>query len=196
LIVRGSRAEDKAINTEEADMRSAVTAAVVTAAVVTLATAGAVQAKAQQSPGVCYVTTEPKYPDDGARASDIAKWMAAGAAAAGLPRELPVIASLVESGLKNGAADRDSAGFFQMRLGSWNKGEYIGYASRPDLQLKWFIDQAILFKGLRFRSNQTNLLKDSSRWGDWIADIERPTDHSAGSFQRQLRKARALLSSR
>ena len=176
-------------------MRSAVTAGILIATVVTLAAAGAVQAEGQQSPGVCYVTTETKYPGDRARASEIAKWMGAGAAAAGLPRELPVMASLVESGLKNGG-DADSVGFFQMRVGIWNKGEYSGYASRPDLQLKWFIDQAILFKGLRFKSNQTNLLKDSSRWGEWIADIERPTAHSAASFQLQLRKARALLSSR
>ena len=140
------------------------------------------------------LTTATKYPGDRARASAIAKWMAAGAAAAGLPRELPVMASLVESGLRNGAG-ADSVGFFQMRVGIWNKGEYVGYASRPDLQLKWFIDQAILYKGLRFRSNQTNLLNDPSKWGDWIADIERPSAHSAASFQLQLRKARALLSS-
>ena len=35
-------------------MRSAVTATVLAAAVVTLAAAGAVQARSQQSPGVCY----------------------------------------------------------------------------------------------------------------------------------------------
>ena len=39
------------------------------------------------------------------------------------PGELPVMASLVESGLANlNHGDRDSVGFFQMRLGIWNRG--------------------------------------------------------------------------
>ncbi len=181
---------------KEADMRVSVTVAVLTIAVVTLAAAGAVQARDEAGGGVCYVTTKTRYPGDSAQASDIAKWMAAGAAAAGLPRELPVMASLVESGVKNAPSrDADSVGYFQMRVAAWNKGEYAGYPSRPDLQLKWFIDRAILFKGLRFSSGQTNLLEDPSGWGEWIADVEN-VQRPGRQYQLRLKRARALIAPR
>ena len=58
--------------------------------------------------------------------------MAGGAAAAGLPAELPVMAALVDSGLVNlSAGDSDAVGYFQMRLGIWNTGEYEGYPETP-----------------------------------------------------------------
>ena len=83
------------------------------------------------------------YPGDTAEKPDIAQWMASGAAARGIPPELPVMAALVESSLTNardGAAD--TAGYFAMREGIWNSGEYAGFPDQPDLQMKWFIDQA------------------------------------------------------
>ena len=61
----------------------------------------------------------------------------------GLPAELPVMAGLVESGLRNlNYGDADSVGFFQMRVGIWDQGDYAGYPDKPELQLKWFLDQA------------------------------------------------------
>ena len=51
------------------------------------------------------------YPGDGASQAALARWMGAAAAVAGLPPELPVMASLAESGLTNtAAADSDRIG--------------------------------------------------------------------------------------
>ena len=61
----------------------------------------------------------------------------------GLPPQLPLMASLVESGMKNiQGGHADSVGFFQMRVGIWNQGDYAGYPDKPELQVKWFLDQA------------------------------------------------------
>ena len=62
----------------------------------------------------------------------IAAWMARLAERRGLPRELPVMAGLVESGLRNlSYGDADSVGFFQMRLSIWDRGTYAGSAAGP-----------------------------------------------------------------
>ncbi len=83
------------------------------------------------------------YPGDHASRNAIAAWMGDAAQRAGLPRELPVMAALVESGLKNdNYGDRDSLGFFQMRTSIWDQGKYAGFPHDPRLQLKWFIDEA------------------------------------------------------
>ena len=87
------------------------------------------------------------YPGDNASQAELAKWLAKQAEKAGLPPELPVMASLVESGVKNlNFGDADSVGFFQMRVGIWNQGDYAGYPEKPELQAKWFIDQALAVK--------------------------------------------------
>src|SRR5205823_6423142 len=58
------------------------------------------------------------YPGDNASQPQLAAWLASEAQKRGLPKELPVMASLVESGVKNlQGGDADSAGFFQMRVG-------------------------------------------------------------------------------
>src|SRR5262249_45336734 len=83
------------------------------------------------------------YPGDSAPKEQIAAWMAAEAQKRGLPPQLPVMASLVESGMKNlNFGDADSVGFFQMRVGIWNQGDYVGFPDKPELQLKWFLDNA------------------------------------------------------
>ena len=72
------------------------------------------------------------YPGDDAGQKALAKWLAKRAEKAGLPPELPVMASLVESGVRNlNFGDADSVGFFQMRVGIWNRGEYAGYPKNP-----------------------------------------------------------------
>ena len=87
------------------------------------------------------------YPGNDASKDEIAKWLAKQADKHGLPPELPVMASLVESGVKNlNYGDADSVGFFQMRVGIWNQGAYKGYPEHPELQAKWFIDQALAVK--------------------------------------------------
>jgi hypothetical protein len=120
--------------------------------------------------------------------------MAAAAKRAGLPPELPVMASLVESGMHNlSGGDRDSVGFFQMRVGIWNQGAYAGYPDHPQLQLKWFIDQALAVKHQRIAAGRAADLTDPQRYGDFIADIERPAEQFRGRYQLQLGEAQRLL---
>ena len=134
------------------------------------------------------------YPGDQAGQPLIAKWLADEAQRAGLPRELPVMASLVESGVRNvKGGDADSAGFFQMRVGIWDKGPYAGYRQDPNLQAKWFIDQALAVKRNAIQAGNVNFGKDPSKWGDWIADIERPAVQYRGRYQLRLDEARELL---
>jgi cell wall-associated NlpC family hydrolase len=135
------------------------------------------------------------YPGNNASKDEIAKWLAKQADKHGLPPELPVMASLVESGVKNlNFGDADSVGFFQMRVGIWNQGDYKGFAQHPELQAKWFIDQALAVKKQAIARGDADFGKDPSKWGDWIADIERPAEQYRGRYQLRLKEARGLLS--
>jgi hypothetical protein len=102
------------------------------------------------------------------------------------------MASLVESGLKNlDYGDADSVGLFQMRTSIWNSGAYAGYASRPELQLQWFLDHAERVKAQRLAAGLP--VDDPRQYGNWIADIERPAEQFRGRYQLRLDEARALL---
>ena len=134
------------------------------------------------------------YPGDDASQAELAKWLAKRAKRAGLPPELPVMAALVESGVKNlNYGDADSVGFFQMRVGIWNQGEYAGYPERPELQAKWFIDTALAVKKQRIAAGDVDFGKDPTKWGEWIADVERPAAQYRGRYQLRLSEARRLL---
>jgi hypothetical protein len=135
-----------------------------------------------------------QYPGDGATKEQLAAWLAAQAQQAGLPPELPVMAALVESGLQNlPGGDADSAGFFQMRVGIWDKGEYAGYRDRPELQVKWFIDQALAAKKARGAAGFGN---DAAGLGNWIAAIERPAAQFEDRYEKQFDAANILLQRR
>jgi hypothetical protein len=134
------------------------------------------------------------YPGDSASKEQIALWMARTAQAAGLPPELPVMAALVESGLSNlDHGDADSLGFFQMRGSVWDAGEYAGFSEKPELQMKWFMDQAIAIKKRRLDEGLTSFGTDPSGFGEWIADVERPAEQYRGRYQERLERARELL---
>jgi cell wall-associated NlpC family hydrolase len=136
------------------------------------------------------------YPGDVASKEQIAAWMARRATAAGMPEELPVMGALVESGLANlPGGDRDSVGFFQMRLGIWNRGEYRGYPSDPERQLRWFLDRARAVKASRIAAGDVEFGRDPGSWGAWVADVEGPAEAYRGRYQEQLETARALLAS-
>ena len=114
------------------------------------------------------------YPGDDAPREQLAAWMATQAKQRGLPPQLPVMASLVESGLKNlNFGDADSVGFFQMRLSIWSR-DYPGYPDDPQKQVDWFLDQAEAVKAQRIARGQP--VDDPSHFGEWIADVERPAD--------------------
>ncbi len=135
------------------------------------------------------------YPGDNASQEELAKWLGKQAEQAGLPPELPVMAALVESGVKNlNFGDADSVGFFQMRVGIWNKGEYAGYPEKPELQAKWFIDTALEVKRNAIAKGNADFGKDPAAWGEWIADTERPAEQYRSRYQLRLNEARKLLS--
>jgi hypothetical protein len=120
--------------------------------------------------------------------------MANAADARGLPGELPVMAGLVESGLKNlDHGDADSIGFFQMRTSIWNKGAYAGYGKNPSLQMKWFTDTAISVRSYYKNNGKGDPAASSKTYGVWIADIERPAAQYRGRYQLRLADARKLV---
>ena len=132
------------------------------------------------------------YPGDDATKAQIAAWMGREAEKRGLPKQLPVMASLVESGVKNlHFGDADSVGFFQMRVGIWNKGEYAGFPEKPELQVKWFLDQAEAVKKQRIAAGKS--VTDPNQFGDWIADVERPAEQYRGRYGLRLGEANGLL---
>lgn len=129
------------------------------------------------------------YPGNDATPHQLAAWMGAHAKRAGLPPELPVMAALTESGLRNlNYGDRDSVGFFQMRMGIWNQGPYTGYLQDPQLQIKWFIEHALAVK-----AENPALAGDPGSWGQWVADIEQPAAQFRFRYQLQLGMAQELL---
>jgi hypothetical protein len=81
-----------------------------------------------------------------------------------------------------------------MRVGLWDKvPEYTGYRQNPNLQAKWFIDQALAVKRKAIQAGDVNFGKDPSAWGNWIADVERPAAEYRGRYQLRLSEARELL---
>jgi hypothetical protein len=144
------------------------------------------------STNVC--TSPVPYPGDDATREAIAQWMALGARARRVPGELPVMAALVASGLKNlSGGDRDEAGYFGMRIGIWNAGKYAGFADHPDLQLIWFIDQALAVWASRVAAGNLTFGNDPQRWGEWVADTLRPAEQYRGRYQLRLDEARNLI---
>ena len=134
------------------------------------------------------------YPGNNASKDEIAKWLAKQADKHGLPPELPVMASLVESGVKNlNYGDADSVGFFQMRVGIWNQGAYKGYPSTPSCRRSGSSTRRSRSRSSAIASGDADFGKDPSKWGEWIADIERPAEQYRGRYQLRLREARGLL---
>ena len=98
-------------------------------------------------------------------------------------------------GVKNlNYGDADSVGFFQMRVGIWNQGAYAGYPDKPELQVKWFLDQAEAVKKQRIAAGKS--VTDPNQFGDWIADIERPAEQYRGRYGLRLDEANGLLARR
>ena len=127
------------------------------------------------------------YPGDDAPREQLAAWMAAEAKKRGIPPQLPVMAALVESNLKNlNFGDADSVGFFQMRLSIWNQGPYAGYPDDPDKQIDWFLDTAEQVKAQRVAAGES--VTDPSQFGEWIADVERPAEQFRGRYQLAARR--------
>lgn len=135
-----------------------------------------------------------EYPGDSASGAEFANWMARRAINARVPGELPVMAALVESGLRNlPYGDSDSIGFFQMRKSIWDTGKYKGYLKKPELQMLWFLDQAASVRAAHIASGKGDPASSSARYGVWIADIERPAARYRGRYQPRLNDAQELI---
>jgi hypothetical protein len=131
------------------------------------------------------------YPGDDAARERIARWMARGAAERGLPHELPVMAAIAESGLRN-LRGGSYHGFFGMHE-SLNRGDYRGFPRRPDLQLRWFLDSAAAVRQRRVAEGSPDPAADEDAFGIWIADVERPTPENRSGYQGHLDEARRLI---
>ena len=131
------------------------------------------------------------YPGDDAAKERIARWMARGAADSGLPLELPVMAAITESGLRNLRGDTYH-GFFGMH-DSLNSGDYRGFPRNPDLQVRWFLDSARLVRQRRVAVGRPDPAQDEAAYGIWIADVERPAPENRDGYQPYLDDAGKLL---
>ena len=144
------------------------------------------------TPPPCLLLTS--YPGDDASRVDIASWMANRAREAGLPPELPIMAALVASGLRNlNFGDADAVGYFEMRESIWNRGLYAGFPDDPELQIKWFIDQANAVRAARIAAGDADFGENPALWGEWIADVLRPAEQFRGRYQLRLAEARQLV---
>ena len=172
----------------------------VAAAVVAIGTAGlAFSAAVRAQDGGTGGTPAPNfaepcpavYPGDDAARERLARWMARGAADRGMPHELPVMAAIAESGLKN-LSGPSYSGFFGMHE-SLNSGDYRGFRRNPDLQLRWFLDTAALVRQRRVAVGRPDPAGDPSSFGGWIADVERPAPQNRSGYQPYLGEARDLI---
>jgi hypothetical protein len=160
---------------------------------VRLALATAVAAAALVGPASANAADCITYPGDAAPKSALAAWMAYGATARGIPGELPVMAALVESGLTNlPPGDSGNAGFFQMRVAIWDRPPYTGFATNPQLQLNWFVDTALAVLASK-RATDPGYGASEDRYGEWVADVERPAEQFRGRYQPRLGEARTLI---
>ncbi len=156
------------------------------------APAAAAAAADPAAPAVDLAGVSDAYPGDDAPKAELAAWMAKEAEKRGLPPQLPVMASLVESGLQNlNFGDADSVGFFQMRVSIHNNGDYAGYPDDPKKQIDWFLDNAEQVKAQRIAAGKP--IDDPSQFGEWIADVERPAEQYRGRYQLRLEEANGLL---
>src|ERR1044072_5363730 len=90
--------------------------------------------------------------------------------------------------------DRDSVGYFQMRVGIWNSGPYAGYPDDPQKQIDWFLDQAEAVKKARVARGLP--VDDPHQYGEWIAGVERPAGAARGRHPLRPDEARAPLEGR
>ena len=65
------------------------------------------------------------------------------------------------------------------------------HPDKPELQVKWFLDQAEAVKKQRLARGES--VTDQKQYGDWVADIERPAAQYRGRYQLRLDEARQLL---
>jgi hypothetical protein len=76
---------------------------------------------------------------------------------------------------------------------SLNTGLYRGFPKDPELQLRWFTDTAVLVRQRRMAEGDEDFGVESSGYGLWVADVERPAPENRDGYQPYLDDADALL---
>jgi hypothetical protein len=133
------------------------------------------------------------YPGGAAARQPLARWMARAAALRDVPEELPVMAALAESGLRNlNTKGNPFAGFFSMHR-SLSKGPYRGFVRDPELQLLWFLDTAVLARQREIAEGDEEYGTSEATYGTWIADVERPAPENRDGYQPYFDDADELL---
>jgi hypothetical protein len=133
------------------------------------------------------------YPGDDAAQKALARWMARAAALRDVPQELPVMAALAESGLRNlNRRGNPFAGFFSMHR-TLNKGDYRGFPRNPQLQLDWFLDTAVIVRQREIANGAEDYAATTEDLGLWIADVERPAAQNRDGYQPYFDDADELL---
>jgi hypothetical protein len=133
------------------------------------------------------------YPGKHAPRKSIAQWMARAASLRQVPEQLPVMAALAESGLRNlNKHGNPFAGFFSMHR-SLNKGPYRGFPKDPELQVRWFLDTAVIVRQREIAEGDEEYAGDPEVYGIWIADVEQPAPENRDGYQPYLDDAGDLL---
>jgi hypothetical protein len=133
------------------------------------------------------------YPGDDAAQKSLARWMARAASLRDVPQELPVMAALAESGLRNlNRRGSPFAGFFGMHR-TLNKGDYRGFPRNPQVQLDWFLDTAVIVRQREIANGAEDYAATSEGLWLWIADVERPAPQSRDGYQPYFDDADELL---
>ena len=143
---------------------------------------------AQPLPPLPVDPTNP-YPGDGAGKQALAQWLAREAQKAGLPPELPVMALARRDAASRTSTSGTATPSASSRCApaSGTRCDYAGYPERPELQMKWFIDQALRREGEAHRRRQhrvPELPPPTQSGAEWIADIEpAPAEQYRGRYQ-------------
>jgi len=104
-----------------------------------------------------------------------------------------VMAGLAESGLRNlNKRGNPFAGFFSMH-NALNTGDYRGFKRNPDLQLRWFLDTAVIVRQREIVEGDEGYGSDTGSYGIWVADVERPARENRDGYQPYFDDADGLL---
>ena len=133
------------------------------------------------------------YPGDDAPKEEIAAWMGREAEKRGLPKQLPVMAALVESGVKNlDYGDADFVGYFQMRSSDLEQGRLRGLP-REARAAGEVVPRPGRAGQEAARLAAGRPITDPNQFGEWIADVERPAEQYRGRYGMRLAEANGLL---
>jgi hypothetical protein len=90
-------------------------------------------------------------------------------------------------------ANQSAIARWMARGAALNAGPYRGFPQDPELQLRWFTDTAAVVRQRRMAEGDEDFGLESSGYGLWIADVERPAPENRDGYQPYLDDADSLL---